>query len=181
MERLTDQVNGVTVYRGTGNKYDTGMIPAELESGQVRIVMEKLFAYEDTGLTPEEIIGLCSMDRRARMAEILRSEEKQEEEKSREKILKDAVLTWGRNAQSLMMIEEMSELTKVICKFYRAGDDMSAGEAVESIREEMADVQIMLDQMRIMFGETGHQERLKLERLGRRLDKAHAAAGGERQ
>ena len=80
------------------------MIPAELESGQVRIVMEKLFAYEDTGLTPEEIIGLCSMDRRARMAEILRSEEKQEEEKSREKILKDAVLTWGRNAQSLMMI-----------------------------------------------------------------------------
>lgn len=35
----------------------------------------RLAAYEDTGLTPEEIIGLCSMDRRARMAEILRKEE----------------------------------------------------------------------------------------------------------
>lgn len=97
----------------------------------------------------------------------------------REKILQDAVRTWGRDAQSLMMIEEMSELTKAICKFYRAGDDESAGGAVESIREEMADVQIMLDQMRIMFGKTGHQERLKLERLEKRLERAHAEEAGK--
>lgn len=99
----------------------------------------------------------------------------------REKILQDAVRTWGRDAQSLMMIEEMSELTKAICKLYRAAGFTNNGAAVEAIREEMADVQIMLDQMRIMFGETGHQERLKLERLERRLGKANEACSGERK
>ena len=36
----------------------------------------KLAAYEDTGLEPEEIEKLCDMDRRAKMAEMLRDEEK---------------------------------------------------------------------------------------------------------
>lgn len=34
-----------------------------------------LAAYEDTGLEPEEINALCEMDRRAKMAEMLRLEE----------------------------------------------------------------------------------------------------------
>lgn len=97
----------------------------------------------------------------------------------RDRILQDAVRTWGRNAQALMMIEEMSELTKAICKFYRAGDDKSAAAVVENIREEMADVQIMLDQMKIMFGSSGFQEREKLDRLEKRLAAAHAK-GAER-
>lgn len=37
----------------------------------------RLSAYEDTGLTPEEIIGLCEMDKRAKMADLLRLEEYQ--------------------------------------------------------------------------------------------------------
>lgn len=35
----------------------------------------RLAAYEDTGLTPEEIDGLCKMDKRAKMAKMLRWEE----------------------------------------------------------------------------------------------------------
>ena len=101
----------------------------------------------------------------------------------REKILMDAVTTWGRDAQALMMIEEMSELTKAISKFYRATDDSAAAVAVESIREEMADVQIMLDQMKIMFGSPESYEREKLDRLRRRLEAAHKkkGAGDERK
>lgn len=38
-------------------------------------VIDRLAAYEDIKLTPEEIIGLCAMDKRARMAELLRQEE----------------------------------------------------------------------------------------------------------
>lgn len=95
-------------------------------------------------------------------------------------ILVDAVRTWGRDAQALMMIEEMSELTKAICKFYRTEDDSSAAVAVKDIREEMADVQIMLDQMKIMFGGAEEQEQAKLERLERRLERAHAAAEVEK-
>ena len=55
MERLTKTVNGVVTYIGTGNEFDTGMLPAELSSGQIREVMKRLAAYEDTGMTPEEI------------------------------------------------------------------------------------------------------------------------------
>ena len=36
---------------------------------------DRLAAYEDTGLEPEEITVLCDMDRRAKMAEMLRLEE----------------------------------------------------------------------------------------------------------
>jgi len=95
------------------------------------------------------------------------------EASERDKILMDAVTTWGRDAQAMMMIEEMSELTKAISKFYRATDDSSASAAVESIREEMADVQIMLDQMKIMFGSPESYEREKLDRLRMRLEAAH--------
>ena len=55
MERLTKTVNGVVTYIGTGNEFDTGALPAELSSGQIRAVMNRLAAYEDTGLEPEEI------------------------------------------------------------------------------------------------------------------------------
>ena len=58
MERLTKTVNGVVTYIGTGNEFDTEMLPAELSSGQIRAVMNRLSAYEDTGLEPEEILYL---------------------------------------------------------------------------------------------------------------------------
>ena len=75
MERLTAIRNGVTVYVGPGCEYSTGMISAELNSTHIRLVLEHLTAYEETGLKPEEIMGLCSMDKRAKMAELLRTEE----------------------------------------------------------------------------------------------------------
>lgn len=37
--------------------------------------IDRLAAYEDTGLTPEEVAGLCEMDKRSRMAKMLRWEE----------------------------------------------------------------------------------------------------------
>lgn len=37
--------------------------------------IDRLAAYEDIGLEPEEIMGLCSMHERAKMAEPLRNEE----------------------------------------------------------------------------------------------------------
>lgn len=35
-------------------------------------ILDRLAAYEDTGLTPDDVRGLCEMDRRAKMAEALR-------------------------------------------------------------------------------------------------------------
>ena len=55
MERLTKTVNGVVTYIGTGNKFGKWMLPAELSRCQIRAVMKRLAAYEDTGMEPEEI------------------------------------------------------------------------------------------------------------------------------
>lgn len=42
---------------------------------QAAELRERLAAYEATGLAPEEVAGLCEMDKRSRMAKMLRWEE----------------------------------------------------------------------------------------------------------
>lgn len=67
-------------------------------------------------------------------------------EKELEKeILRKAVVYYGKTSQIQVAIEEMSELTKELCKDLRGEPDL------EHIVEEMADVQIMLDQLRIIY------------------------------
>ena len=93
----------------------------------------------------------------------------------REEIIRRAVSTYGIDAQILMAIEEMSELTKALCKERRTRsiDDLNVrSKAMENIAEEIADVQIMLDQLRTIFGiETTGIESNKLNRLADRLEK----------
>ena len=89
-------------------------------------------------------------------------------------ILEDAVNTWGKRSQEDMMLEKMSELAKAVLKLRRVKDPLMTKYAIESIRSEMADVQIMLDQMKIMFGDVDSYEQEKLERLLQRLEEAHA-------
>ncbi len=88
-------------------------------------------------------------------------------------IIKKAINTYGIDAQVLMAIEEMSELTKALCKERRTRnvDDLSVrSKAMANIAEEIADVQIMLDQLRVIFdAETENIEIKKLSRLANRL------------
>ena len=60
------------------------------------------------------------------------------------KIYCEALNKWGAEAQTLMVFEEMSELQKELCKHARGKDNR------EAIAEEIADVQIMLEQMMIL-------------------------------
>lgn len=93
-------------------------------------------------------------------------------------LLTRAIRTYGEPAQIDMAIEEMAELTKALCKARRAQAGAEAVAAVENVVEEMADVQIMLDQLRIIFHNSAELvEEEKLKRLERRLD-AHRAEGG---
>lgn len=85
-------------------------------------------------------------------------------------LLKKAINTYGVQAQKDMMIEEMSELTKAILKERRALKDrnkkyIDLEVARVEIKEEIADVQIMLNQMKIIYGSTNKWENLKLQRL----------------
>lgn len=86
---------------------------------------------------------------------------------ARRALLEHAIRLYGEPAQMDMAVEEMAELTKAICKVKRAS---CAAEAAAAL-EKMADVQIMLDQLRIIFHRsTEEAEEAKLERLKNRLD-----------
>jgi hypothetical protein len=88
---------------------------------------------------------------------------------SGDKICRAALEAFGERAQMTMAIEEMSELAKELCKRCRGRDN------VEAIAEEVADVQIMLQQLVILFDCAGQVEtfrRHKLERLAGRIEEA---------
>ena len=63
-------------------------------------------------------------------------------------ILKCAIETYGVDAQIDIAIEECSELIKALIKFRRNNGE---GSTVVDVCEEVADVQIMLDQLRLIF------------------------------
>ena len=90
-----------------------------------------------------------------------------EKSMTRDEILKNALQHYGANSQQIVAIEEMSELTKELCKVSR-GEENAA-----HIAEEIADVRIMLDQMEILFDCRKQVEMIesgKLERLRKRLE-----------
>lgn len=80
-------------------------------------------------------------------------------------VLRKAVETYGKEAQTDMMIEEMSELTKALLKQRRNG----TSETVDNVLEEMADVEIMLNQMKMIYGDTTKYRVEKIARLASRL------------
>lgn len=78
-------------------------------------------------------------------------------------ILAKAISTYGKDSKENMAIEEMSELTKEICKHKRGEDNRLA------LAEEVADVRIMLEQL-IMMYDIGHLVDVMVERKVKRLE-----------
>lgn len=78
------------------------------------------------------------------------------EKPERKAILKDAVNVFGVERQTQKAIEEMSELTKALTK---------PGTPTQAIQEELVDVQIMLEQLKDMYGWDEDIEQRKLIRL----------------
>lgn len=62
-----------------------------------------------------------------------------------EMLCTQAVKHFGSDSRILLAIEEMAELQKELCKHSRGRDNYY------NIAEEIADVQIMLEQLMIMF------------------------------
>ena len=99
-------------------------------------------------------------------ADLLKRQRKAEEERA---IMFSALNTFGAAVQTIIAFEEMSELQKELCKNARGKDNKYL------IAEEIADVQIMLDQMILLYGvrgEVNRQRALKLERLNERVEEA---------
>ena len=73
-----------------------------------------------------------------------------------------AIWKFGTSLQLLVAVEELSELQKELCKVLR-GEGNS-----EALAEEMADVTIMMEQLRLIFGvddEVCEAMDAKIERL----------------
>ena len=85
-------------------------------------------------------------------------------------LLHRAVYTYGCSAQQDVAIEEMSELTKALLKFRRAGtlvDEETKGKLRSDVAEEVADVLITIEQLKIMFDIEDDVEAWKEKKLSR--------------
>lgn len=82
-----------------------------------------------------------------------------------------ALYKYGAKMQETVCIEELSELQKALCKHIRGNGSMA------DISEEIADVQIMLEQMILLFDLESSVEKwrdIKLARLRDRLSEGTA-------
>ena len=141
--------------------------------------------WEETGLTREEIVTAlrcyakevkCSPRVMTQAADLIENQQREiealrwaNEGVSGDKICRAALEAFGERAQMTMAIEEMSELTKELCKNSRGQENTT------HIAEEIADVEIMLQQLVILFDckETVDKYRqYKLERLAGRIEEA---------
>jgi NTP pyrophosphatase (non-canonical NTP hydrolase) len=84
-------------------------------------------------------------------------------------ILYKALEKWGITMQIMMLVEEMAELTKEICKNFRGENNRL------EMLDEICDVSIMLEQTKIVFNfsdkEIEEHINFKLSRINERLNK----------
>ena len=83
-------------------------------------------------------------------------------------VLQKAIAQFGKTSQMIIAIEELSEVTKEICKVLRGEGNKS------HVAEEIADARIMLAQLEILFDcerETREWTEYKLTRLRARIEK----------
>lgn len=82
-----------------------------------------------------------------------------------------AISQWGYKAQLAMALEEIIELSFELIKFMRKENDWRS----ERIEDEVADVEIMMAQLRLIFN-TENISRIKAKKLRRlqgRLENAY--------
>lgn len=90
------------------------------------------------------------------------------------KIYKDAIELFGDLSQKVMVIEEMSELTKELCKELRDRGN------IEDIADELADVEITLAQIKMIYDiedKVKEHKDFKLKRFASRMEDIKAKQG----
>jgi hypothetical protein len=81
--------------------------------------------------------------------------------KEEKDLYKSVLETWGLQGQIYMVIEESSELINALCKLKRGRVDLS------EVITELADVQIMIEQMLVAFNCEEDFEKEKAFKLNR--------------
>jgi len=86
------------------------------------------------------------------------------------KIYAEALQMWGKESQICMAIEEMAELIQAINKYYRNKVTL------ESVAEEVADVEITLEQLKEIFSISEQVSKHKKEKLNRLKTRIYTAS-----
>lgn len=88
-------------------------------------------------------------------------------------IMQGAIDKYGTENQCLKAVEEMAELTKAILKLrFAKPTGVEHDILMDAVSEEMADVEIMLEQLHMIFSnykKVAEYREKKLQRLERRL------------
>lgn len=79
----------------------------------------------------------------------------------REIVYRKAIERFGKMNQIAKAVEEMSELIKELCKVQIGEMDL------DNVIEEIADVEIMIDQMRLIFNSDREIDRVKAQKIER--------------
>jgi len=91
----------------------------------------------------------------------------------KQELYQEALILWGEDVQVAIAIEEMAELIQALIKLERDRRDAND----DKVREEIADVEIMMEQLRILFGPKRIDE-IKAHKL-RRLQRRIKSGGGK--
>jgi len=97
-------------------------------------------------------------------------------------VLEKAVKTYGCMHQTIKATEELSELLVVLNKWLGMSENENIAKfhAKHNIREECADVEIMLSQLKIIFGDWSGWTRYKMDRLEDRINAINGTKENDR-
>jgi NTP pyrophosphatase (non-canonical NTP hydrolase) len=90
---------------------------------------------------------------------------------NRQEIYKKAIELWGKKSQLEMLQEESTELALAVRKYIRKPNDRTFND----LASEIADVEIMIEQVIVMFpvmiNHINSEKQFKLTRLASRIEK----------
>lgn len=89
--------------------------------------------------------------------------------------LKFIIQVYGENEQHVVAMEECAELIKAISKLLRAVDCEEILDATQNLIEEIADVEIMLEQLKMINNCEGLVKVAKEEKIQRTYDRIREA------
>lgn len=161
-----------------------GLVGADWSREEIIDKIEKSDVLELTGAGARGMgHGMCAYNNGAKHSDILFIQTVEEKVKELEadfkreaarcidesEVYANAIGTFGAEAQTLMVFEEMAELQKELCKHARGKHNTDA------IAEEIADVQIMLEQMILLHDCRNMVEKAKAEKIARLAERIAAA------
>ena len=82
-------------------------------------------------------------------------------DEEKKKLMQDALDKWGYHSQMFVWVEELNELSKALVKHERKWNATSRAD----IEDEIADVQVVLEQMKLVYPKWKERFEFKLNRF----------------